>query len=220
MPIQPELDTSGYQQLFDEALTRIPAHSPQWTDLNQSDPSVTLVQLFAWIADSLGYRLDGIPESHRPVLRKFGARLRRRAHVLILDRSKKARSAPVQFIASKLGLTLRCVDLARVVSKCIGETEKNLRQLLDAATNGGSILLFGEADALFGKRSNTKDSHHRYANMQLKCLLRHLDKFEGIAILASRGREDFDAAFLKRFKWIVSLGAKRDAIAAKLKASS
>ena len=208
MPIQPDLDTRGYQQLFDEALTRIPAHSPQWTDLNQSDPGVTLVQLFAWIADTLGYRLDGIPESHRPVLRKFGAHLRRRPHVLILGGSKKARSAPVQFIASKLGLTLRCVDLATVVSKYIGETEKNLRQLLDAATNGGSILLFEEADVLFGKRSNTKDSHHRYANMEFKYLLRRLDKFEGIAILASRGRENFDAAFLKRFRWVVSLNKK------------
>ena len=208
MPIQPDSDTKRYQELFDEALSRVPAHSPQWTDLNQSDPGVTLVQLFAWIADTVGYRLDGIPESHRPVLRKFGARLRRRAHVLILGRSRKARSAPVQFIASKLGLTLRCVDLATVVSKYIGETEKNLRQLLDAATNGGSILLFDEADALFGKRSNTKDSHHRYANMEFKYLLRRLDKFEGFAILASRGRENFDAAFLKRFRWVVSLNKK------------
>jgi len=208
MPIQPDLDTTGYQQLFDEALSRIPSHTPQWTDLNQSDPSVTLVQLFAWIADTLGYRLDGIPESHRPVLRKFGARLRRPVHVLIMGRSRKARSAPVQFIASKLGLTLRCVDLATVVSKYIGETEKNLRRSLDAATNRGSILLFEEADALFGKRSNTKDIYHRYANMEFKYLLRRLDKFEDIAILASRGRENFDAAFLKRFRWIVSLDAK------------
>jgi len=208
MPIQPDLDTTGYQQLFDEALSRIPSHTPQWTDLNQSDPSVTLVQLFAWIADTLGYRLDGIPESHRPVLRKFGARLRRPVHVLIIGRSRKARSAPVQFIASKLGLTLRCVDLATVVSKYIGETEKNLRRSLDAATNRGSILLFEEADALFGKRSNTKDIYHRYANMEFKYLLRRLDKFEDIAILASRGRENFDAAFLKRFRWIVSLDAK------------
>jgi len=111
-------------------------------------------------------------------------------------------------------------DLATVVSKYIGETEKNLRQLLDAATNGESILLFDEADALFGKRSNTKDSHPRYANLEFKYLLRRLDKFEGIAILASRGRENFDAAFLKRFRWIVSLDAKLGAIAAKLKASS
>jgi SpoVK/Ycf46/Vps4 family AAA+-type ATPase len=79
---------------------------------------------------------------------------------------------------------------------------------LDAATNGGSILLFDEADSLFGKRSNTKDSHHRNTNMEFKYLLRRLDKFEGIAILASRRRENFDAAFLKRFRWIVSLNKK------------
>jgi len=63
MPIRrPDTDTRGYQQLFDEALRRLPAHSPQWTDINQSDPGVTLVQLFAWIADTLGDRFGRIPE--------------------------------------------------------------------------------------------------------------------------------------------------------------
>src|SRR6516165_3145495 len=101
MPIQPDSDTKRYQELFDEALRRIPAHSPQWTNLNQSDPGVTLVQLFAWVADTLGYRFDRIPESHRAILRKFAARARG-VHVLILGGSKKARSAPVQFIADEL----------------------------------------------------------------------------------------------------------------------
>ena len=114
----------------------------------------------------------------------------------------------MQFIASELGLTLCRVDLATVVSKYIGETEKNLRQLLNAASNGGSILLLDEADAVFGKRTSVKDSHDRYANMEFKYLLRRLGKFEGIAILAGRGRANFDAAFLKRFRWIVSLNKK------------
>ena len=208
MPIRrPDTDTRGYQQLFDEALRRLPAHSPQWTDINQSDPGVTLVQLFAWIADTLGL-FDRIPESDRARLRKF-ARLRRFTHVLILGGSKRARSAPVQFIASKLGLTLRCVDLATVVSKYIGETEKNLRRLFDAAEDGGAILFFDEADALFGKRSEVKDRHDRYTNMEASYLVERLEEFKGIAILASRCRENFESAFLRRFEWIVSLGKEK-----------
>jgi SpoVK/Ycf46/Vps4 family AAA+-type ATPase len=206
--MQPDSDTKRYQELFDDALRRIPAHSPQWTNFNQSDPGVTLVQLFAWVAETLGYRVDRIPESHRAILRKFAARLRRCAHVLILGGSKKARSAPVQFIASKLGLSLCCIDLAAVVSKHLDQTEKNLRQLFDEAKNGGTILFFDEADAMFGKRSKIKDSHDRYANIEVNYLLQRLDQFEGIAILASRGRENFDAHSLRRFKWIVSLGKK------------
>jgi len=199
---------SATKSFFDEALRRIPAHSPQWTNLNQSDPGVTLVQLFAWVADTLGYRFDRIPESHRAILRKFAVRLRRCAHVLIFGGSKKVRSAPVQFIASKLGLSLCCIDLAAVVSRYLGETEKNLHQLFDEAKHGGAILFFDEADAVFGKRSKIKDSHDRYANIEVNYLLQRLDEFEGIAILASRRRENFDAAFLRRFKWIVSLGKK------------
>lgn len=206
MPIQSDSDTKRYQEVFDEALRRIPAHSPQWTNFNQSDPGVTLVQLFAWVADTLGYRSDRIPESHWAILRRFAARLRSGVHALMLGGSKKARSAPIQFIASELGLSLCCIDLASVVSKYLGETEKNLRQLFDAAKNGGAILFFDEADAVFGKRSKRKDSHDRYANMEVNYVLRRLDEFEGVAILAGRGRENFDAAFLHRFKWIVSPG--------------
>jgi SpoVK/Ycf46/Vps4 family AAA+-type ATPase len=206
--MQPNSDTKRYQELFDEALRRIPAHSPQWTNFNQSDPGITLVQLFAWVAETLGFRFDRIPESHRAVLRKFAAHLRKSAHVLMLGRNKKDRSAPVQFIASELGLNPCRVDLTSVVSKYIGETEKNLRQLFDAAKNGGAILFLDEADAMFGKRTNTKDSHDRYANIEVNYLLKRIDEFEGIAIVAGRSPENFDAAFLHQFRWIVSLSEK------------
>jgi SpoVK/Ycf46/Vps4 family AAA+-type ATPase len=115
----------------------------------------------------------------------------------------------VQFIASKLGLTLRCVDLATVVSKYIGETEKNLCRLFDAAEDGGDILFFDEADALFGRRSEVKDSHDRYTNMEASYLLERLEEFKGIAILASRCREKFESVFLRRFEWIVFLGKEK-----------
>ena len=197
-------DSLGYQELFDETLRRIPAHSPQWTNFNRSDPGVTLVQLFAWTADALGYRLDKIPESHRAILRKFAARLRPCARVLIIGGNKRNRSAPVQFIASKFGLSLYRIDLATIVSKYVDETEKNLRQLFDAVKNKGAILLFDEADAVFGKRSKVKDSDARYANIDVNCFLERLDELKDIALLAGRRRENFDAAFLCRFKWIIS----------------
>jgi SpoVK/Ycf46/Vps4 family AAA+-type ATPase len=202
----PEPDSLRYQELFDEALRRIPTHSPQWTNFNQSDPGVTLVQLFAWVADALHYRLDTIPESHRPVLRKVAARLRPCARVLIVGGNKRDRSAPVQFIAGKFALSLCCIDLATIVSKYLDETEKNLRQLFDAVKNRGAILLFDEADAVFGKRSKVTVSHDRYANIQVNYLLQRLDEFKSIALLASRRRENFDTAFLRRFKWIISVG--------------
>ena len=202
--MQPDSDTKRYQELFNEALERVPAHSPQWTSFNQSDPGITLVQLFAWVAEILGFRFDRIPESHRAVLRKFAAHLQKSVHVLILGPNKKARSAPVRFIASELGLKLCRVALGAVVSKYIGETEKNLRQVFDTAKSGGAILLLDEADAVFGKRTNVKDSHDRDANIEANYLLRRLDEFEGIAIVAGRSRENFDAAFLHRFSWIVS----------------
>jgi len=202
----PEPDSLRYQELFDEALRRIPAHSPQWTNFNQSDPGVTLVQLFAWVADALHYRLDRIPESHRAVLRKFAAGLRPRAHALIIGGNKRERSAPVQFIASKFALSLYRIDLATIVSKYVDETEKNLRHLFETVKNRGAILLFDEADAVFGKRSKVTVSPDRYANIEVNCLLQRIDEYKSIALLASRRRENFDAAFLRRFKWIISIG--------------
>ena len=199
-------DSLRYQELFDEALRRIPAHSPQWTNFNQSDPGVTLVQLFAWIADALGYRLDIIPESHRAILRKFAARLRPCTRVLITGGNIRNRSAHVQFIASKFGLSLYRIDLATIVSKYVGETERNLRQLFDPVKNKGAILLFDEADAVFGKRSRVQDSDAHCANIEVNRFLERLNEHKSIALLASRRRENFNPAFVRRFKWIISVG--------------
>lgn len=95
------------------------------------------------------------------------------------------------------------VDLSLVVSKYIGETEKNLAKVFDQAQHKGWILFFDEADALFGKRSETKDSHDRYANQEISFLLQRLETFDGIAILASNRREDLDDAFARRFESII-----------------
>lgn len=95
------------------------------------------------------------------------------------------------------------VDLALVVSKYIGETEKNLARVFDQAEHKGWILFFDEADALFGKRTETKDAHDRYANQEVAFLLQRVETFDGVAILASNQRENLDQAFARRFESII-----------------
>jgi hypothetical protein len=95
------------------------------------------------------------------------------------------------------------IDLALVVSKYIGETEKNLAKVFDQAQHKGWILFFDEADALFGKRSETKDAHDRYANQEVAFLLQRIESFDGIVILASNRRENLDEAFARRFESII-----------------
>jgi SpoVK/Ycf46/Vps4 family AAA+-type ATPase len=90
-----------------------------------------------------------------------------------------------------------------VVSKYIGETEKNLRRLFDAAECGGAILFFDEADALFGKRSEVKDSHDRYANIEINYLLQRMEAYQGLAILATNMLNALDTAFMRRLRFIV-----------------
>lgn len=106
-------------------------------------------------------------------------------------------------LAHELRLDLYRIDLSSVVSKYIGETEKNLRQVFDAAEEGGAILLFDEADALFGKRSDVQDSHDRYANIEVSYLLQRMEAYRGLAILTTNMKEDLDNAFLRRLRFIV-----------------
>lgn len=114
----------------------------------------------------------------------------------------KTRAAEV--IANSLRLNLYRIDLSAVVSKYIGETEKNLRRLFDAAEDGGAILFFDEADALFGKRSEVKDSHDRYANIEINYLLQRMEAYRGLAILATNMRSALDTAFLRRLRFVVT----------------
>ncbi|EXI69464.1 MAG: ATP-dependent zinc metalloprotease FtsH 3 [Candidatus Accumulibacter sp. SK-11] len=95
------------------------------------------------------------------------------------------------------------VDLALVVSKYIGETEKNLARVFDQAQHKGWILFFDEADALFGKRTETRDAHDRYANQEVSFLLQRIETFDGIAILASNQKDNIDQAFARRFESII-----------------
>lgn len=108
-----------------------------------------------------------------------------------------------EVIAGKLGLDLYKIDLATVVSKYIGETEKNLERIFNAAEASNAILLFDEADALFGKRSEVRDSHDRYANIEVSYLLQRMEAYDGVTILATNLRANLDEAFTRRLQFAV-----------------
>ncbi len=122
---------------------------------------------------------------------------------LFSGESGTGKTMAAEVIANELDLALYRIDLSAVVSKYIGETEKNLRRLFDAAETGGAILFFDEADALFGKRSEVKDSHDRYANIEINYLLQRMESFSGLAILATNMRSALDTAFLRRLRFVV-----------------
>jgi hypothetical protein len=117
--------------------------------------------------------------------------------------SGTGKTMAAEVLANELRLDLYRIDLSQVVSKYIGETEKNLRRVFDAAEEGGSILLFDEADALFGKRSEVKDSHDRYANIEVSYLLQRMESYRGLAILTTNMKSALDGAFLRRIRFVV-----------------
>jgi hypothetical protein len=117
--------------------------------------------------------------------------------------SGTGKTMAAEVLANELRLDLYRIDLSAVVSKYIGETEKNLRRVFDAAEEGGAILFFDEADALFGKRSEVRDSHDRYANIEVSYLLQRMEAYRGLAILATNLKSGLDTAFLRRIRFIV-----------------
>ena len=123
---------------------------------------------------------------------------------LFAGESGTGKTMAAEVIANDLQLNLYRIDLSAVVSKYIGETEKNLRRVFDAAERGGAILFFDEADALFGKRSEVKDSHDRYANIEINYLLQRMEAFSGLAILATNMKSALDNAFMRRLRCIVN----------------
>ena len=135
----------------------------------------------------------------------FGAKLSRGRGIsaLFSGPSGTGKTMAAEILAHDLKLDLYRIDLAGVVSKYIGETEKNLRKVFDAAEQSGAILFFDEADALFGKRSEVKDSHDRYANIEISYLLQRMEDYRGLAILATNMKSHLDQAFLRRLRFLV-----------------
>jgi hypothetical protein len=162
-----------------------------------------------------------LPDPARQLLREVAIHVRRRATVygdwgfaaksarglgisaLFAGPSGTGKTMAAEVLAGELRLDLYRIDLSQVVSKYIGETEKNLRRVFDAAEDGGAVLLFDEADALFGKRSEVKDSHDRYANIEVGFLLQRMEAYRGLAILTTNMKEALDQAFLRRIRFVV-----------------
>jgi hypothetical protein len=110
-----------------------------------------------------------------------------------------------EVLAHELGVDLLLVDIARIVSKWIGETEKNLAEVFDAAERAQAVLFFDEADALFGRRTEVSDAHDRYANLETAYLLTRLERFEGLAVLSTNLRQNVDPAFMRRLEFVIEL---------------
>jgi hypothetical protein len=163
-----------------------------------------------------------LPESELELLRHITDQVRQRNKVydvwgfrrkmsyglsinaLFAGESGTGKTMAAEVIANELRLNLYRIDLSAVVSKYIGETEKNLSRLFDAAEDGGMVLFFDEADAIFGKRSEVKDAHDRYANIEINYLLQRMESYSGLAILATNMKSALDTAFLRRLRFTVN----------------
>jgi ATPase family associated with various cellular activities (AAA)/Winged helix domain, variant len=170
-----------------------------------------------------GYTWDDlvVPDRQRELLGSISAYLRHRDRVLsewgyektvartqglkvlFAGESGTGKTMSAQVLAAELGLELFRVDLATVVSKYIGETEKNLDRIFGAAEGSNAILFFDEADALFGKRSEISDSHDRYANIEVAYLLQKMEGYPGAVILATNYRRNIDDAFVRRLDFVI-----------------
>jgi hypothetical protein len=170
--------------------------SASWDDLVLPDPqSRVLLEIALQVRNRIKvYETWGLARKSR---RGLGI------SALFAGPSGTGKTMAAEVLATELRLDLYRIDLAQVVSKYIGETEKNLRRVFDAAEEGGAILLFDEADALFGKRSEVKDSHDRYANIEVSYLLQRMESYRGLAILTTNMKSALDGAFLRRLRFIV-----------------
>jgi SpoVK/Ycf46/Vps4 family AAA+-type ATPase len=131
------------------------------------------------------------------------ARAGTRGGVLLAGAAGPAGSKAAETLAAELGTTVARVDLGRVVSKYIGETEKNLDTVFADAERAGAVLLFDEADALFGTRTDVKDSHDRYANLDTGALLARIEEYDGVVLLATNLRTNIDPAFTRRLRRVI-----------------
>jgi hypothetical protein len=180
-----------------------------------------LDDLAARIEPAAGWDDLVLPEAQRATLRQIAAQVRARTTVhhhwgfaarssrglgtaaLFSGAAGTGKTMAAEVLAGELELDLYRIDLSAVVSKYIGETEKNLRRVFDNAEGSGAILLFDEADALFGKRTEVRDSHDRYANIEVSYLLQRMEAYRGLAILTTNLEGALDQAFMRRLRFVV-----------------
>ena len=173
------------------------------------------------IAPSASWDTLVLPEPQLATLRQIVMQVRNRLHVheawgfaqrstrglgisaLFSGDSGTGKTMAAEVLAADLNLDLYRIDLSALVSKYIGETEKNLRQVFDVAEHSGAILLFDEADALFGKRSDVRDSHDRFANIEVSYLLQRMESYRGLAILTTNAKSALDKSFHRRLRFVV-----------------
>ena len=198
--------------------------SPVPTDLDlgaRQASSTRIGELATRLVPAYAWNDLVLPARPREVLRSISSYLRHRdlvlsewgyeqavardqgLKVLFAGESGTGKTMAGQVIAHDLGLELFRIDLATVVSKYIGETEKNLDRIFNAATGSNAILFFDEADALFGKRSEVRDAHDRYANIEVAYLLQKMESYVGAVILATNFRQNMDDAFLRRLDFVI-----------------
>ena len=198
VPVQADLDLGARQASstrIGELATRLEP-SFGWDDLVLPDKQL---QVLRSISGYLRHRDLVLSEwgYERVVSRNQGLK------VLFAGESGTGKTMAGQVLARDLGLELFRIDLATIVSKYIGETEKNLDRIFAAAEGSNAILFFDEADALFGKRSEVRDSHDRYANIEVAYLLQKMESYAGAVILATNFRQNIDQAFLRRLDFVI-----------------
>jgi ATPase family associated with various cellular activities (AAA)/Winged helix domain, variant len=200
------------------------ADTPEPADLDlgaRQASSTRIGELATRLEPAFGWDDLVLPERQREVLMSISSYLRHRdlvlsewgyeravardqgLKVLFAGESGTGKTMAGQVLARDLGLELFRIDLATIVSKYIGETEKNLDRIFDAADGSNAILFFDEADALFGKRSEVRDSHDRYANIEVAYLLQKMESYAGAVILATNFRQNLDEAFLRRLDFVI-----------------
>ncbi|TFI56929.1 ATP-binding protein [Sphingomonas parva] len=214
-------DIAAVVREADAGAEDVPPEERLWrSSVTRGRPS--LAQLAQRIEVKPSCRDIVLPEGEMALLDHIAAQVRERAKVyddwgfrermnrglgvsaLFAGDSGTGKTMAAEMLADRLSLDLYRIDLSAVVSKYIGETEKNLRDVFDGAETGGAILFFDEADALFGKRSDVKDSHDRYANIEIDYLLQRMEAFAGLAILATNMKSALDPAFVRRLRFIVN----------------
>ena len=128
----------------------------------------------------------------------------RKGYPVLFYGQGKDKAAVAMLLGKVSGTDVYRIDLSNVVSKYIGETEKNLASVFEKAENKNWILFFDEADALFGKRADVRDAHDRYANLEVAYLLKRMEEYNGMVILATRIKNNIDDAFIRRFSYVIN----------------